>query len=59
MHPKHVGKDIADQIRQFRNLIYPARALKRVFDPRKFTLQQLNELKEMYELVLHSLFYYL
>lgn len=57
--PKHVAKEVVDKIRKFRNLIHPARALKEGYDPRTFTQQQLEELKEMYESVLHSLLYYL
>lgn len=57
--PKHVAKDVVDKIRKFRNLVHPARALREGYDPRTFTQQQLQELKEMYESVLHSLLYYL
>jgi hypothetical protein len=56
--PKHVARDVVDQIRRFRNLIHPARALKESFDPRAFTIEQLRDFKEMYESVLHSLMYY-
>ena len=31
--PKHVAKDVVDKIRQFRNLIHPARALRKGYDP--------------------------
>jgi hypothetical protein len=57
--PKHVAKDVVDKIRQFRNLIHPARALKRGYDPRTFTREQLETFKEMYSSVAHSLMYYL
>jgi hypothetical protein len=57
--PKHVAKDVVDKIRRFRNLIHPARALKESYDPRTFTHEQLNEFKEMYDSVMHSLLYYL
>ncbi len=57
--PKHVAKEVVDKIRKFRNLIHPARALKESYDPRSFTHEQLEEFKEMYESVLHSLLYYL
>lgn len=57
--PKHVAKDVVDKIRRFRNLIHPARALKQSFDPRTFTAEQLQELKEMYASVTHSLLYYI
>ncbi len=57
--PKHVAKGVVEKIRKFRNLIHPARALKMGYDPRKFTREQLEELKEMYDSVLHSLMYYL
>jgi hypothetical protein len=57
--PKYVAKDVVDKIRRFRNLIHPARALKESYDPRTFTHEQLKELKEMYESVMHSLLYYL
>jgi hypothetical protein len=55
----HVAKDVIDKIRRFRNLIHPARALGDSFDPRTFTHEHLNEFKEMYESVMHSLLYYL
>lgn len=57
--PKYVAKEVVDKIRRFRNLIHPARALKESFDPRTFTREQLEELKEMYESVLHSLVHYI
>ena len=57
--PKHVAKDVVDKIRQFRNLIHPARTLKESYDPRTFTRSQLEEFKEMSESVMHSLLYYL
>lgn len=57
--PKHVAKDVVDKIRRFRNLIHPARALKESYNPRTFTREELEEFKEMYESVLHSLMYYL
>jgi hypothetical protein len=57
--PKHVAKDVVDKIRQFRNLIHPALALKESFDPRTFTHEQLKEFKEMYESVMHSLLYHI
>ena len=57
--PKHVAKDVVDKIRQFRNLIHPARALSRVYDPRTFTREELETYKEMYSSVTHSLLYHL
>jgi hypothetical protein len=57
--PKHVAKDVVEKIRAFRNLIHPARALKKGYDPRKFRREQLEELKEMYDSVAHSLMYHL
>jgi hypothetical protein len=57
--PKHIAKDVVDNIRQFRNLIHPARALKRGYDPRTFTREELGAFKEMYSSVAHSLMYYL
>jgi hypothetical protein len=57
--PKHVAKDVVNNIRLFRNLIHPARAIKRGYSPRMFTKQQLEEFKEMYDSVAHSLMYYL
>ena len=57
--PKHVAKDVVDKVRRFRNLIHPARALAESFDPQMFTREQLDELKDMYESVLHSLLYYI
>jgi hypothetical protein len=57
--PKHVAKDVVDKIRQFRNLIHPARALRESYDPRTFTHEQLEEFKQMYESILHSLLHYI
>lgn len=57
--PKYLAKDVVDKIRQFRNLIHPARALKEGYDPRTFTREQLEEFKEMYQSIMHSLIYYL
>jgi hypothetical protein len=57
--PKYVARDVVDKIRRFRNLIHPARALKESYDPRTFTHEQLNDYKEMYDSVMHSLLYYL
>src|SRR5580658_10199422 len=57
--PKHVAKEVVDKIRRFRNLIHPARALKEAYDPRTFTREQLEEFKEMYRSVTHSLLYHL
>jgi hypothetical protein len=57
--PKHVAKDVVDKIRQFRNLIHPARALQRGFDRGTFNREQLETFKEMYSSVTHSLLYYL
>ena len=58
-YPKHLAKDVVDRIRRFRNLIHPARSLKESYDPRTFKREQLNEFKEMYESVMHSLLYFL
>lgn len=57
--PKHVAKDVVDQIREFRNLIHPAAALRKKYDPRTFTKEDLAKFKEMYESVTHSLLYYI
>jgi hypothetical protein len=57
--PKHIARDVIDKIRQFRNLIHPARALKEGYDPRTFTRDQLEEFKEIYSSITHSLLYYL
>lgn len=57
--PKHVAKDVVDKIRQFRNLIHPARALKTGYNPRTFTRERLETFKEMYSSITHSLLYYL
>jgi len=55
--PKYTAKDVVDQIRIFRNLIHPGRALREGYDPRTFTDEQLEEYKEMYRSVTHSLLY--
>jgi hypothetical protein len=55
--PKHIAKDVIEKIKRFRNLIHPARALKEGFDPHTFTREQLDELKEMHDSVMHSLMY--
>lgn len=57
--PKYIAKDVIDKVRRFRNLIHPARALKESYDPRGFTVEQLQEFKDMYESVMHSLTYYI
>jgi hypothetical protein len=57
--PKYVAKDAIEKIRRFRNLIHPARLLKESFDPQTFNIEQLNELREMCESVMHSLLYYI
>jgi len=57
--PKYVAKEVVDKIRKFRNLIHPARALHEAFDPRTFTREQLQELKDMYESALHSWLYHI
>lgn len=58
-NPKHVAKDVVDQIRKFRNFIHPAAALRRGYDPRAFTKEDLAEFWEMSESVMHSLLYYI
>jgi len=57
--PKHVAKNVVGEIQKLRNLIHPARALREKYDPRTFTREQLEEYKDMYESVMHSLLYYL
>jgi hypothetical protein len=57
--PKHIAKEAADKIRFFRNLIHPARAIKEGYDPKRFTREQLAELWEMSESIMHSLMYHL
>ncbi len=57
--PRYIAKEAADKIRLFRNLIHPARALKEGYDPKTFTQDQLKELWEMSEYIMHSLMYYL
>jgi hypothetical protein len=57
--PKYIAKDAIEKIRRFRNLIHPARLLKESFDPQTFNIEQLNELKEMCESVMHSLLHYI
>jgi len=57
--PKHVAKDVIEKIRRFRNLIHPACALRKSYDPRTFTHEQLEEFKEMYESILHSLLHHI
>jgi hypothetical protein len=58
-NPKHVAKEVVDRIRKFRNLIHPAAALRKSYDPRTFTKEDLAEFKDMYESVAHSLLYYI
>lgn len=55
--PKHVAKEVIDQVRLFRNLIHPARALKKNFDPRSFSAKDLEKFKAIYESVVRSLLY--
>jgi hypothetical protein len=56
---KYVAKEVVDKIRLFRNLIHPARALTKNYDPRSFAQADLQRFKDMYESVLHSLMYHL
>lgn len=58
-NPKHIAQDVVDRIRKFRNLIHPAVALRQGYDPRAFMKEDLEEFKEMYESVTHSLLYYI
>lgn len=44
--PRHVAKEVVHEIKQFRNLIHPARALKEGFDPRNFRAAKLRALRE-------------
>ncbi|MGH9466866.1 MAG: hypothetical protein ACRD1Y_05880, partial [Terriglobales bacterium] len=53
--PEHRAKDAAGKLRQFRNLIHPANALREGVDPRAFTSADLKEKKAMFESVMHSL----
>ena len=55
--PKYVAQDVIDDIRRFRNLIHPARALKDAYDPSAFTRNELQELKDRYEAAVHSLLF--
>lgn len=57
--PKHIAQSAVGKIRRFRNLIHPARALEEGYNPRAFTREQLEEFKEMYSSITHSLLYYL
>jgi len=57
--PNHIAKDVVDKIRRFRNLIHPARALKEAYDPAAFGRGDLEEFKDMYSSIAHSLLYYL
>jgi hypothetical protein len=57
--PKHVAQEVIDKIRSFRNLIHPARALRMSYEPCDFTLEQLEEFKEMHRSVAYSLLYFL
>jgi hypothetical protein len=56
---KHVAKEAVDQLRRFPILIHPALALRQRYDPRTFTKKDLEEFKDMYESVTHSLLYYI
>jgi hypothetical protein len=57
--PKYVAKDAIEKLRRFRNLIHPARLLKEAFAPQTFNIEQLSELKEIYESIMHSLLHYI
>lgn len=57
--PKHIAKDVVHQIREFRNLIHPARAIREGFDPRTFGRPEFDDLREMYASVTHGLLYFL
>lgn len=58
-HPKYIAEEVVNRIRSFRNLIHPAAALSRRYDPRTFTKKDLQEFREMCESVVHSLLYYI
>jgi hypothetical protein len=55
--PKHLAKDVVDEVRRFRNLIHPAAALRHEFDPKNFDRAELEKYQAMYESLLHSLMY--
>jgi hypothetical protein len=57
--PKHVAKEVVGKIQALRNMIHPARALRRNYDPHTFSREQFEEYKAMYKSVMHSLLYYL
>lgn len=57
LKPKHIANEVVDKIRKFRNLIHPAAALRKGYDPRTFSVETLAEYKDMYESVMHSLLY--
>ena len=52
-----MGHPSVDKIREFRNLIHPARALKEGYDLRTFTREQFEEFREMFDSITHSLMY--
>lgn len=55
--PKYVADEVVDKIRNFRNLIHPAVALREKYDPRSFSKNDLQDFKDKYESVTHSLLY--
>jgi len=57
--PKHLAQNVIDDIRAFRNLIHPARALADGFDPRTFGKPDYEALAERYDALRHSLLFYI
>jgi hypothetical protein len=57
--PRHIAKEVVEDISRFPKLIHQARALKEHNDSGTFTREQLEEFKEMYDSITHSLMYYL
>lgn len=56
---KHAAKNVVDKIRRFRNLIHSAALSRNRTIPGTFTHEQLEEFKDMYESVVHSLLLHL
>jgi hypothetical protein len=55
--PKHLAKDVVDTIRELRNRIHPARALRDSFNPASFSAGDLQDFKDKYWAVIYSLLY--
>ena len=55
--PKHLAQDVVDEVRELRNRIHPARALRDSSNPALFSAGDLQDFKAKYWSVVYSLLY--